>query len=169
MYLGWKPSYKNGTCVKKLSEGATACLFHLSLQAFVASIMKSKARAGIIFHNCEKSNDGNLTPRIGDKSAIQNKYKVATKPESGQLASEASRPEFRKSRVFQSRGLNLYVLCNEIKNIVFICAEKTLALCHFYFLHMCLTVSTWTTSMTCRMASDRFIVGRPRQPVWTAS
>ena len=50
---------KNGTCVKKLSKGATACLFHLPIQAFVAAIMKLKARAGIIFRNCEKSNGGN--------------------------------------------------------------------------------------------------------------
>ena len=50
-------------CVKKLLEGATACLFHLPLQAFVAAIMKLKARAGIIFRNCEKSNDGNLQNR----------------------------------------------------------------------------------------------------------
>ena len=33
--------------------------------------MELKARAGTIFHNCEKSNDGN--PRKGDKSAIQSK------------------------------------------------------------------------------------------------
>ena len=33
-------SYKNYTCVKKLSEGVTACLFHLRLQAFVVAIMK---------------------------------------------------------------------------------------------------------------------------------
>ena len=32
---------------------------------------KLKARAGIIFRNCEKSNDEN--PRTGDKSAIKNK------------------------------------------------------------------------------------------------
>ena len=31
---------KNGTCVKKLSEGATACLFHLPLQAFVAATVE---------------------------------------------------------------------------------------------------------------------------------
>ena len=43
---------------KKLLEGATACLFHLPLQAFVAAIMKLKARAGIMFRNYEKSNDG---------------------------------------------------------------------------------------------------------------
>ena len=58
------------TCVKKLSEGATACLFHLPLQAFVTAIMKLKARAGIIFRNCEKSLG---PPRTGDKSVIQNK------------------------------------------------------------------------------------------------
>ena len=47
---------------KKLSEGATACLFHLPIQhvqAFVAAIMKLKVRAGIMFCNGEKSNDGN--------------------------------------------------------------------------------------------------------------
>ena len=67
---------KNGTCVKKLSEGVTACMFHLSLRRFVAAIMKLKARAGIIFPNCEKSNVMMGTPsltRTGDKSAIQNK------------------------------------------------------------------------------------------------
>ena len=45
-------SYKNSkydTCVKRLSEGATACMFHLPLHAFVAAIMKLKARAVIIF------------------------------------------------------------------------------------------------------------------------
>ena len=40
---------------------ATSCLFHLPLQAF----MKLKARAGIIFRDCEKPKDGN--PRKGDK------------------------------------------------------------------------------------------------------
>ena len=44
---------------KKLLKGATACLSHLPLQALVATITKLKARAGTIFHNCEKSNDGN--------------------------------------------------------------------------------------------------------------
>ena len=34
-------------------------------------IMELKARAGTIFRNCEKSNDGN--PRNVDKSTIQNK------------------------------------------------------------------------------------------------
>ena len=34
-------------------------LTHSTVQAFVAAIMKLKARAGIIFRNCEKSNDGN--------------------------------------------------------------------------------------------------------------
>ena len=34
------------------------------IQAFVAAIMKFKARAGIIFRNSEKSNDGNS--RTGD-------------------------------------------------------------------------------------------------------
>ena len=53
---------------KKLSQGPIACLFHLPLQAFVAAIMKLKARAGTIFCNCEKSNDGN--PRKKDKSTI---------------------------------------------------------------------------------------------------
>ena len=33
-----------GTSVKILSEGATACLFHLPLQTFVATIMKLKQR-----------------------------------------------------------------------------------------------------------------------------
>ena len=66
--------YKNLTkwhMSKKLSEGATACLFHLPLQAFVAANMKLKARAGNNFLYCEKSND--VTPRTGDESAIQNK------------------------------------------------------------------------------------------------
>ena len=36
---------------------------------------------------------------------IYQKYKVATKPESGRLASEAARPEFRKSTVFPSQRL----------------------------------------------------------------
>ena len=44
--------------LKNLSEGATACLFHLPIQAFVAAIMKLKARADINFSNSEKSNDG---------------------------------------------------------------------------------------------------------------
>ena len=57
------PYKKKSTCVKKLSEGATACLFHLPLQAFFAVIMKLNARAGIIFRNCEKSNDGNPRKR----------------------------------------------------------------------------------------------------------
>ena len=48
---------------KKLSEGTTACLFHLPLQALVATIMELKARAGTIFHNCEKTNDGNPRKR----------------------------------------------------------------------------------------------------------
>ena len=48
---------------KKLSQGPIACLFHLPLQAFVATIMKLKARAGTIFRNCEKSNDGNPQKR----------------------------------------------------------------------------------------------------------
>ena len=64
---------KNGSCVKKLSERATACPFHLLLQAFVAVFMKLNARAGIIFRNCEKSNDGNTGK--GDKSVIQNNEK----------------------------------------------------------------------------------------------
>ena len=53
---------------RELSEGAKACLFHSPLQAFVAAIMKIQAKAGIIFCNCEKSNDGN--PPNSDKSAI---------------------------------------------------------------------------------------------------
>ena len=50
------------TAYKKLSEGATACLFHLPPQALVAAITELKARAGTIFRNCEKSNDGNGPP-----------------------------------------------------------------------------------------------------------
>ena len=49
---------KNAPVKKKLSEGATACLFYLPLQALVATITELKARAGTIFRNCEKSNDG---------------------------------------------------------------------------------------------------------------
>ena len=56
---------------KKLSQGPIACLFHLTFQAFVATIMKLKARAGTIFFNCEKSNDGN--PRKGDKVPFKTK------------------------------------------------------------------------------------------------
>ena len=66
------PPTKNGTCVKKFSEGATACLFHLPLQALVATIMELKARAGTIFFIIAR----NLmmgTPGKGDKSAIQSK------------------------------------------------------------------------------------------------
>ena len=58
-------------CVKKLSEGFTACLFHLPLQAFVAAIMKLKAKAGIIFVIAENLMMGTLGKR--DKSDIQNK------------------------------------------------------------------------------------------------
>ena len=58
---------------KKISEVATACLFHLLLQAFVATIIKLKARVAIIFRNCEKSNGMMGTLRKGGKSAIQNK------------------------------------------------------------------------------------------------
>ena len=58
---------KNSTCVKKLSEGATTCLFHSHLQASVAAIMKLKARAGIIFRNCEKSRLMMGTPGKGAK------------------------------------------------------------------------------------------------------
>ena len=36
---------------KKISEGATGCLFHLPLQALVATIIELTARAGTIFHN----------------------------------------------------------------------------------------------------------------------
>ena len=43
-------------------------MFHLTLQAFVASIRKLKARAGLIFRNCEP-------PRKDDKSAIQNRLR----------------------------------------------------------------------------------------------
>ena len=39
---------------KKLPEGARACLFHSPLQAFVATIIKLKARDGTIFHYCNK-------------------------------------------------------------------------------------------------------------------
>ena len=56
--------------LKKLSEGATTCLFHLPIQAFVAAIMKIKVRAGTIFCNCDK----NLmmgTPRTGDKGPFK--------------------------------------------------------------------------------------------------
>ena len=35
-------------------EGATACLFHLPLQAFVATITELKARAGNFFVNSHK-------------------------------------------------------------------------------------------------------------------
>ena len=38
--------------------------FTSSTQAFVAAIMKLKARAGIIFHNCEKSNDGSPRKKV---------------------------------------------------------------------------------------------------------
>ena len=34
-------------------------MFHLRHQALVATIMELKARAGTIFRNCEKSNNGN--------------------------------------------------------------------------------------------------------------
>ena len=36
----------------------------LPIQAFVAAFMKLKTRAGIIFHNCEKSNDGNPPEQV---------------------------------------------------------------------------------------------------------
>ena len=49
--------------MKIILEGATACLLHLPIQAFVATITKLKARAGTISRNGEKSNDGN--PRKG--------------------------------------------------------------------------------------------------------
>ena len=49
---------KNCTYVKKLSGGGTACLFHAPLQALVATITELKVRAGTIFCDCEKSNDG---------------------------------------------------------------------------------------------------------------
>ena len=51
------------TAKKKLSQGPIVCLIHLPLQAFAATIMKSKARAGTIARNCEKSNDGNPQKR----------------------------------------------------------------------------------------------------------
>ena len=50
---------------------ATACLFHLLLQALAATIIELKARAGTIFIIAR-----NLmmeTPGEGDKNAIQNK------------------------------------------------------------------------------------------------
>ena len=57
------------THVKKLSEGATACLFHLPLQAFAAAIMKLMlASFFVMVRNLMMG-----TPRTGDKSAIQNK------------------------------------------------------------------------------------------------
>ena len=70
---------KNGTGLQKklsegatsLSEGATSCLLYLPLQAPVATITELKVRAGRIFLNCKKTNNGN--PRKGDESAIQNK------------------------------------------------------------------------------------------------
>ena len=49
---------------KKLLEGSTACLFHLPIPAFVAAIMKLKTRAGIIFRNCDKSNDKNTPEQV---------------------------------------------------------------------------------------------------------
>ena len=52
---------------KKLSKGATACLFHLPLQPLVATITELKARAGTIFVLMMG------TPGKGDKSVIQNK------------------------------------------------------------------------------------------------
>ena len=58
--------------VKKLSERATACLFHLPLPAFVAVIMKLKARAVIIFVIARNLMMG--TPGKSDKIAIQYKY-----------------------------------------------------------------------------------------------
>ena len=56
---------------KKLSERAPACLLHLALQAFVATIMKLKTRTGTIFRNCKNLMMG--TSGKGDKSAILNK------------------------------------------------------------------------------------------------
>ena len=41
-------------CVCRIHK---AVPLRLRIQAFVAAIMKLKARAGIIFRNCEKSND----------------------------------------------------------------------------------------------------------------
>ena len=40
-----------------------ACSIYLYIEAFVAKIMELKARAGTIFRNCEKSNDGNPRKR----------------------------------------------------------------------------------------------------------
>ena len=51
------------TVLKKLPEEATAYLFHLPLLALVATIIKLKVRVGIIFSNCEKSNNGNPQKR----------------------------------------------------------------------------------------------------------
>ena len=62
---------KMAPALKKLSKGATECLFHLPLQVLVATIIELKARAGTIFRNCKKSNVGN--PGKGDESANQNK------------------------------------------------------------------------------------------------
>ena len=48
-------------CEKNYQKGPYHAPFHLPLQAFVAAtcIMKLRARAGIIFHNCEKFDVGN--------------------------------------------------------------------------------------------------------------
>ena len=56
---------------KKFSQRPISCLFHLPLQAFVATILKLKAKAGTIFGNCEKSNDGN--PQKSDKVPFKTK------------------------------------------------------------------------------------------------
>ena len=51
------PAWKN---YEKIIIRQHACsTYLLNFKAFVAAIMKIKARAGIIFRNCEKSNDGN--------------------------------------------------------------------------------------------------------------
>ena len=50
---------------------ATACLFHLPLQAFVAAIMKLKARALSFLVIARNQMMG--TSRTSDKSVIQNK------------------------------------------------------------------------------------------------
>ena len=48
---------KNGTCVKKKIRKGHSMPVQLILQAFVATTMELKARDGIIFRNCDKSND----------------------------------------------------------------------------------------------------------------
>ena len=52
---------------KILSEKNTACLFHLLLQVFVATILELKARAGTVFVIARNLMMG--TPGKSDKSA----------------------------------------------------------------------------------------------------